>query len=143
MIQFNIYTINWINKFNEFNKIVFYITILYMASTRNKNTSLNYNVEQQSQLKQNNYTKLYGEAYKTNLSGNGLIHGMLPRDQLSSNSMDTESFLFGINSTNLVNPAPTFEPSLRQLNPVDIYNKGDTFMPEPFICQKGQRPLYK
>ena len=58
MIQFNIYTINWINKFNEFNKIVFYITILYMASTRNKNTSLNYNVEQQSQLKQNNYTNL-------------------------------------------------------------------------------------
>lgn len=114
-----------------------------MASTRNRNTSINYNLEQRSYANQDKYTKLYGESYKTNLSGNGLIHGKLPREQLSSNPVNTESFLFGINSTNLVNPAPAFEPKLNTLEPVNIYNKSTTYMPEPFICETGQRPLFK
>ena len=114
-----------------------------MASTRNKNTSINYNLEQRSYQQQDTYTRLYGESYQTNLAGNGLINGKLPREQLSGNPINTESFLFGINSTNLVNPAPTFHPELHNLSQVHIFDKGQTFMPEPFICETGQRPLYK
>lgn len=114
-----------------------------MASTRNKNTSINYNLEQRSYQQQDTYTRLYGESYQTKLAGNGLINGKLPREQLSGNPINTESFLFGINSTNLVNPAPTFHPELHNLSQVHIFDKGQTFMPEPFICETGQRPLYK
>lgn len=114
-----------------------------MASTRNKNTSINYNLEQRSYQKQDTYCRLYGESYQTNLSGNGLIQGKLSREQLSENSVDTESFLFGINSTNLVNPAPTFHPEQKTLTQVHIFDKGQIYMPEPFICETGQRPLYK
>lgn len=114
-----------------------------MASTRNRNTSINYNMEQRTLSKRDDYNRLFGEAYKTNLSGNGLLHGKLPREQLSSNPIDTESFLFGINSTNLVNPAPTFEPKLNTLTQYNLFTKGDTFIPEPFICELGQRPRFK
>lgn len=114
-----------------------------MASTRNKNTSINYNLEQRSYQKQDTYTRLYGESYQTNLSGNGLIHGKLPREKLSENAINTESFLFGINSTNLVNPSPTFHPELNKLNQVHIFDNKQIFMPEPFIHEVGQRPLYK
>jgi len=114
-----------------------------MASTRNKNTAINYNLEQLCNQKQDTYGRLYGESYNTKLSGNGLIHGKLPREQLSGNPINTESFLFGINSTNLVNPAPTFQPDTKSLLQVHIFDKGPTFMPEPFIYESGQRPLYK
>ena len=114
-----------------------------MASTRNKNTAINYNLEQRCYQTKDTYTRLYGDSYQTNLSGNGLIHGNLPREQLSGNPINTESFLFGINSTNLVNPAPTFNPEMNTLSQVHIFDKGQTFMPEPFICETGQRPLYK
>lgn len=114
-----------------------------MASTRNRNTSINYNLEQRSYQKQDTYIRLYGESYKTNLPGNGLLHGKLPREQLSENPVNTESFLFGINSTNLVNPSPIFKPQMNTLSQVDIFNKNVMYLPEPFICEIGQRPLYK
>ena len=114
-----------------------------MASTRNKNTAINYNLEQNSYLKQDTYNRLYGESYQTNLSGNGLIHGKMPREKLSENPINTESFLLGINSTNLVNPAGKFTPQINTLSQVDIFDTRKTYIPEPFICETGQRPLYK
>jgi hypothetical protein len=114
-----------------------------MASTRNKNTGINYKLEQRSYQNQDTYTRLYGESYETHLSGNGLLHGRLPREQLSANPINTESFLFGINSTNLVSQTPIFEPKLNTLQDVHLFNKETIYMPEPFICETGQRPLYK
>jgi hypothetical protein len=59
---------------------------------------------------------------------------------LSYNAADTESFLFGINSTNLVNPAPVFVPEITQLQSTNIYNKGPTYMPQPLVIENNQRP---
>jgi hypothetical protein len=49
--------------------------------------------------------------------------------------------LFGINSTNLVNPAPCFVPEINKLASANIYEKGVTFVPEPLVIEKNQRPF--
>ena len=116
-----------------------------MASTRNKNTPGNFCLF----LKQNygiEDWQLYkhggnGIAYDTRLPGNGLNPAQIPWNQLSHNAADTESFLLGINTTNLVNPAPCFVPEITQLCDVDIYKKGPVFVPEPLTIEKNQRPL--
>jgi len=80
-----------------------------MASTRNRNTPGNYCSEQRQYKHAQHYAlyenSQYGSAYNTRLPGNGLLPAQIPWNKLSHNAADTESFLFGINSTNLVNPA--------------------------------------
>ena len=116
-----------------------------MASTRNKNTPGNYCLDQRQNVGIESW-QLYknganGYAYDTRLPGNGLNPGQLPWYTLSHNPADIESFLFGINSTNLVNPAPCFKPELAKLESSNIYKKGPTFIPEPLVVEKNQRPF--
>jgi len=116
-----------------------------MASTRNRNTPGNYCLEQRQYQQSENYTlypnSQYGAAYNTRLAGNGLLPGQIPWNKLSYNAADTESFLFGINSTNLVNPAPCFVPEITKLDSVNIYDKGYVSIPEPLVIEKNQRPF--
>ena len=116
-----------------------------MASTRNRNTPGNYCLEQREYLHSENYTlypnSQYGAAYNTRLPGVGLLPAQIPWNKLSHNAADTESFLFGINSTNLVNPAPCFTPEIAKLQSANIYEKGVTFIPEPLVIEKNQRPF--
>ena len=116
-----------------------------MASTRNKNTPGNYCLEQREFKHSEGYTlyknSQYGEAVHTNWAGDGLLGGQIPWNKLSYNAADTESFLFGINSTNLVNPAPCFVPEINKLGSANIYEKGVTFVPEPLVIEKNQRPF--
>ena len=115
-----------------------------MASTRNKNTPGNYCLDQRQNI-QSELWQLYtnganGCPYDTKLAGNGLNPGQLCYNSLSHNPSDIESFLFGINSTNLVNPSPPLTPNLKCLQSVNIYNKPDIIMPVPLVVPKNQRP---
>ena len=116
-----------------------------MASTRNRNTPGNYCLEQREYKQSENYTlypnSQYGAAYTTNFAGNGLLPAQIPWNKLSNNSADTESFLFGINSTNLVNPAPCFKPEIKTIQTVNVYDKSPTIMPSPFLLDVTQRPF--
>jgi hypothetical protein len=116
-----------------------------MASTRNINTPGNYNLEQREFKQSETYTlypnSQYGAAYNTRLPGNGLLPAQIPWNKMSYNAPDIESFLLGINSTNLVNPAPCFVPELAKLNSANIYEKGPVFIPEPLVIEKNQRPF--
>ena len=116
-----------------------------MASTRNRNTPGNYCLEQREYKNSETYTlyanSQYGAAYNTRLPGNGLLPAQIPWNKLSYNAADTESFLFGINSTNLVNPEPCFNPEIVKLNSENIYEKSVTFIPEPLVVEKKQRPF--
>jgi hypothetical protein len=116
-----------------------------MASTRNKNTPGNYYLEQKTYRHSEEYTlyknSQYGEAVNTRWAGNGLLPAQIPWNKLSYNAADTESFLFGINATNLVKPAPCFVPEIAQLDTTNIFNKGATLMPEPLVVEKNQRPF--
>jgi len=116
-----------------------------MASTRNKNTPGNFCLF----LRQNNGFEdwqLYknganGQAYDTKLAGNGLNPGQLPWTALSNNPADIESFLFGINSTNLVTPAPWLTPELKTLQTTNIFKSKPVIMPVPQAIPKNQRPF--
>ena len=116
-----------------------------MASTRNRNTPGNYRLEENQYRQFENYTlyanSQYGSAYNTRLPGDGLLPAQIPWNKLSYNAADTESFLLGINSTNLVNPAPCFKPEIVQLTSTDIYQKAPTYIPEPLVIEKNQRPF--
>jgi hypothetical protein len=116
-----------------------------MASTRNINTQGNYSLEQKSFRQFEEYTLFqnsqYGSAYNTNLAGNGFLPGQIPWNHLSHNAADTESFLFGINSTNLINPAKCFVPEIAELKDVHLYEKKPTYIPEPLVVEKRQRPF--
>jgi len=116
-----------------------------MASTRNKNTRGNYCLDQRqntgSEAWQLYHNGANGYAYDTRLPGNGLNPGQLPWNTLSHNPADIESFLFGINSTNLVNPAPPLTPELKCLQTANIFKRPDIIMPVPLVVPKNQRPF--
>ena len=116
-----------------------------MASTRNKNTKGNYCLEQRSYEESRQYTTYkyssHGEAYTTSLPGNGLLPAQIPWNQLSNNAPDIESYLYGISSTNLVEPTPIIKPELKNLQSANIYEKGPILMPEHLVIEKGQRPM--
>ena len=116
-----------------------------MASTRNINTVGNYNLEQR-QFKQSEVYTLYpnsqyGAAYNTKLPGNGVNPAQIPWNQLSYNAPDIESFLFGINANNLVNPAPPLVPELKCLQTANVFKTAPVIMPIPQAIPKNQRPF--
>ena len=115
-----------------------------MASTRNKNTLGDYNMKQREYKNSETYklypNSQYGVAYDTKLPGNGLLPGQFAWSQLSNNYSDIESFLFGINSTNLVQETPALVPQFKNLDSVNIFDKSNIFVPDPLIIVKNQRP---
>jgi hypothetical protein len=113
-----------------------------MASTRNKNTPINYK-QQMAQYAHNMQYNLYknsqaGEAYKTDLAGVGLLQGHMPASKLSHNPVEIESFLFGINSTNLVNPQGPITAELKDVPFANMYKPEPTVMPEPLVVQRNR-----
>lgn len=116
-----------------------------MASTRNNNTFGNYCLQQRSIKEAAQYlvytNSANGYAYDTRLPGNGLLMGQMPWNQLSHNAADIESFLFGINSTNLVKPEAPLVPELKRLPSAHVFEKGPVYIPEPLVVQKNQRPF--
>ena len=114
-----------------------------MASTRNRNTLGNYKLEQKENKGTQNYclykNSPYGESYNTGLPGYGLLPGNLPRDKLSNNPVETESFLFGIGSTHMVTgPAPCFVPEINSLDQVNIYEPKKLIMPYPVVIDRNR-----
>ena len=117
-----------------------------MSSTRNINTPGNYYLEQKEYAHMENYTlypnSQYGAAYDTRLPGNGVNPGQIQWNQLSNNAVQIESFLFGVGSTNLVNPLPaTLKPELKNLGTANFFERVQTLVPEPLTVEKNQRPF--
>jgi hypothetical protein len=122
-----------------------------MASTRNRNTTGNYALEQ-SQLNRifESHTYLHGSSgcqdlSRTFLPGDGLIGGSvaLPREYLASNAVDVESYLHGTGATDLTNPAkdPTVVPDSSYFAAAHIYKRDYTVqMPRPLHPEPAQRP---
>ena len=115
-----------------------------MASTRNRNTTGNYLLEQWS-LEQNRVHQCYlhagnGEAVTTHFAGNGLIGGWMPRTQLSYNPIDIESSLYGIGSTNLVHPKSETIPYFKTVDTLSIANRIPMILPKPLYVEPNQRP---
>lgn len=116
-----------------------------MASTRTKNTSGNYDLEQWSNRSQVGYytSSTYGPAQQTMLPGDGLLAGNVSRTQLANNSCDVESLLFGIGSTNLVQPRPEVVPIISQLKSLNVIDRLPVLLPAPLVVDLNQRPLLR
>lgn len=116
-----------------------------MASTRNKNTIEDYSLEQYKYNKQSSYLTYEngpsGKATQTYLPGNGLLSGRVAHTELSKNYTDIESFLYGINSTNLVTPSTPPVAEIKGLKSLNIMDKTPVIIPEPLYIQSNQRPF--
>lgn len=116
-----------------------------MASTRNKNTVGNYEQEQNEKHNLRKYEMYVGSRHNDNPSfaGLGLGVGNYSYNTLTTNSADVESELFGIGSTNLVNPRSAFIPEPTQMKTLSIITKNTVLLPEPLVIEKKQRHLFK
>jgi len=122
-------------------------TLLYtpiMASTRNKNNEGDYRLEQHANSGLCNYLTCnksnFGNPTTTHFPGNGLLQGRIAPANLSSNSCDIESQLFGIGTSNMVKPKPFVKPVIHDLHSLNVSDRLPTMIPEPLIVEKGQRP---
>lgn len=117
-----------------------------MASTRNKNTSINYNLEVRNNNAQKHYTFTQTQTHFPKLAGNGLIQGRMPNTLLSANTIDIDSFLKGIHLTDLTHKPNhngvtySLTPELNHLPEYNLYNKTATLLPENFSPEQNQRP---
>ena len=59
---------------------------------------------------------------------------------LSQNTADIESALLGIGSTNLVESKQPVIAKVNNLPSQKFFNRLQTFVPEPLVIQKHQRP---
>jgi hypothetical protein len=116
-----------------------------MASTRNNNTPSDYCLQQRSYKNSRTYTDYehsqVGRAYKNALPCMGITPSHMPREAFSNNSVEIESALFGINSTNLVNPEKPVIPQLKTLPEISYFERLPTYIPEPLVVEKDQRPF--
>ena len=116
-----------------------------MASTRNKNTSSDYCLEQKQNTRIFGYTEYnnsqYGHAYYNAIPTVGIIPSRMPREAFSKNSVDIESALLGINSTNLVTPQAPVVPNLIQLPEVSYFERLPFILPNPLVVENNQRPF--
>ena len=117
-----------------------------MASTRNRNTPGNYQIEQwsleQSRIQQSYLYQANGQAITTHFAGDGLIGQRMPPNLLSNNSVDVESFLRGVGSTNLVTPKADVYPEINPIAQLAIFNKTPLMLPKPLYVEPEQRPLW-
>jgi hypothetical protein len=116
-----------------------------MSSTRNNNTPGDYALQQWS-LTQQFQNALYpnaanGQAFTRNLAGNGLLVGRMAGRDLANNSCDIESELFGIGSTNLVQPLAKVQPDFIPLKSLNVFEKPGVYMPKDLFVEANQRAL--
>jgi hypothetical protein len=115
-----------------------------MSSTRNNNCQGEYTLQQQALQNRRNIDSYIGYATNstTYLPGNGLLHGRMAHGELSHNGNDIEAYLFGINSTNLVNKSIPVIPRYKDIQSLSIIDKQSVIMPEPLTVSRTNRPMY-
>jgi hypothetical protein len=114
-----------------------------MASTGKKNCQGYYDLEQRMNNKTLDFTtyKNYALAYTTHFAGDGLLTGYRPAITLSYNSIDIESQLRGICSTNLTGPSFKVDPDYKRMDTLAIADRLPSILPEPLRVDLYQRPL--
>ena len=114
-----------------------------MASSRNNNTIGNYKTEMIQQDKTRMHVYYTGSVINqtTCYPGDGLLGCRNPNLALANDFIDIETDLLGIGSTNLVNPKKSQQHTFHPFKVLDIQQRCKTFMPEPLIVNKYNRPL--
>ena len=117
-----------------------------MASTRNKNTPGDYQLEQWAQNRRfEDITYIHstqGRPVQPYFPGNGLNGARIAGKDLAKNDCDIESFLFGIGSTNLVQPLSPITPNINHIPSLNIMDRTPMILPKPLIVEPNQRQHY-
>ena len=115
-----------------------------MASTRNNNTMSDYKLQQYQfdRLRDYTITPDNDTIIKVKYPEFGVNYQSAPVVQLSSNSTDLESELFGIGSTNLVKPK---QPVVKEINTISKVKFVDRLKPivTDFPVLDSERPQFK
>jgi len=114
-----------------------------MTSTRNKNMLSDYKQEQSinNRIMNNNIYSLYGKPLQEHIPSVGYIPSHMSRDTFSNNSVDIESSLYGIGSSNLVEPCKPVNPSMKNIYFKEWFETPNSvIMPYPLIYENNQRP---
>ena len=115
-----------------------------MASTRNKNTQGDYKFQQRNNVLADAYkVNEYGKSYRDARPTQNINYGKLSRETLSDNPIDIETQLFGIGSTNLVNPKTDVRPELNSIGYVDFTDPKNMVHAPEMIIMNNQRPLMR
>jgi len=116
-----------------------------MSSTRNKNTPQNYCLEQRDNSLADIYSHYahssYGNAYENAIPCLGITPSHMPRNALSDNPVEIESFLKGIGSTNLVYKVSPVTPQLKTIPMKGYFDRIPLLMPEPMLVEQNNRPF--
>ena len=114
-----------------------------MAATRDKNSIDNYSLEQRAlENTRNNLEYINGpngRAVNPALPVS-YLGGYMPADNLSYNSIDIESDLFGVGSTNLINSKPPVLPQLKTLPMVSFFDRNNIIIDKKITPDYTQRP---
>ena len=114
-----------------------------MASTRNLNTKSDYKIEQEMNNQESSYIlnpdRLF--AYRNSYPCFGTNVGHMPLENLAHNGIDVESSLFGINSTNLVNPQQPVYAQPKSMLDVQFFERIKPVLPESLVIEPYQRPF--
>lgn len=118
-----------------------------MASTRNKNCAGDFKQQELAKEKFAGYysyekSSFYGVPTTTYHAGDGLGCAKVAHRNLSSNYCDIETQLFGIGSTNLVNPMPEVKPDLYQLKHANIMDRLPVIPVSNVVYDPNQRPMW-
>ena len=116
-----------------------------MASTRNKNSKNDYAIEQKSYKDGTTYNlyqnSQHGRPSHGVLPDFGMNSARMDRFELNGNSVNIESQLMGIGSSNLVNPVAEISPTNVYMSHGSIHTFNKTIiMPEPLVLEQDQRP---
>ena len=116
-----------------------------MASTRNKNTKGDYCLQQRSYQTALGHVEYqhgpFGSAYNPALPCLGFNPSHMPASTFSKNPVEIESSLFGINSTNLVDPQPEPCPLLTKVQEKAWFSTPELIMPKNLVVSTIQRPF--
>ena len=117
-----------------------------MSSTRNNNMRTEYTLQQRGY-----YNVLERNMYKHSTYGNPVNPGLplagsappshMSRCVLSKNSIDIESKLFGIGSSNLVKTPEKVAPRLNKLKDIQFFKRNDVLIPRDMYIPTNQHAL--
>ena len=115
-----------------------------MADTRDRNSKANYCLEQKAMGNIRDHLLFIngpnGHAYNPAFP-ELYMNGKMPADNLSCNSIDIESRLFGINSNNLINPEQPTEAKLKSLPLTRFFETPELQKSKKVQQDTSQRPF--
>tara|TARA_Y100000590_G_C15235335_1_gene831651 strand:+ start:66 stop:410 length:345 start_codon:yes stop_codon:yes gene_type:complete len=108
-------------------------------STSNRNRKSEYFLEKNKNQRMLQYNVSDFKISNKN-PNRGINYGKIKPTSICSNYIDVENYLLGINSVNLEKQFQPFSTSIAILPSVRFFENRKTFLPEPFILEKSNRP---